>query len=81
MGFIIGLSLAIALIVGGAVNLGFRRRARVAAVAGIAAFAASLAWFLHPVCVPIPREDLAGFDPPDQGGCWDDRSMLFPAAR
>jgi len=64
MSFVIGLCAVLGLVAAGVTYPLFRRRAWVSLTAGIIVFAGSLAWFLTPVCVPIPKEDLANFRPP-----------------
>jgi hypothetical protein len=63
MSLVVGIALVIAALVGVGARLSLRRQWAPPAAAALA-FAGSLAWFLHPVCVAIPPEDLAGFTPP-----------------
>ncbi len=64
MSVVIGLCLVLGLAAGGLTYLFFRRRAWIPLAAGALVFAGFLVWFLGPVCVAIPDEELALFDPP-----------------
>ena len=64
MTFVVVACLIIAALVGVGASLSLRRRRWAPPAAAALAFAGSLAWFLHPVCVAIPPEDLASFVPP-----------------
>lgn len=64
MSFVVGLGLVFAGIVGGLAYLLLRRRAWLSLGAAALVLGAWLAWSLHPVCVPIPEEDLPSFRPP-----------------
>ncbi|MBB3065380.1 hypothetical protein [Limibacillus halophilus] len=64
MGFAIILSTVIGLTALALSYSFFRRRRWIAPVLACFAFTASLAWFLLPVCVLIPPEDIASFNPP-----------------
>ncbi len=64
MSFVLGVCLLIAVLVGGIAYLLFRRRRWLALTAGSVTFAAILAWFLHPACVPLAAGDIALFNPP-----------------
>ena len=61
---VVSLCIILSSIAGAAAYLLFRRRMRIPLAIGALAFAGSLAWFLTPVCVAIPDEDLSGFKPP-----------------
>lgn len=67
MSFVIGLCMVLGLVAFGLAYLLFRRRAWIPPAAGILVFAGCLAWFLSPVCVAIPDQDLARFNPPIDG--------------
>jgi len=62
--FVAGIALVIAALAGVGARLSLRRHRWAPPVAAVLAFAGSLAWLLHPVCVAIPPEDLASFSPP-----------------
>lgn len=64
MSFVIGLCAVLGLVAGGVAYLLFRRRLRSPLAASILVFAGGLVWFLTPVCVAIPDEELATFNPP-----------------
>ena len=64
MSFVIILCLILGLIAGGLTALLARRRAWLSIAVGVIAAAGALVWLLTPVCVAIPDEDLADFDPP-----------------
>ena len=64
MSFVIGLSIVPAIVAGGLAWLLFRRRVWIPLAVGILVFAGCIAWFLTPLCIAIPDEDLARFDPP-----------------
>jgi hypothetical protein len=64
MSFVIGLCAVLGLGAGGLTYLLFRRRAWIPLAAGALVFAGCLIWFLSPVCVAIPDEELASFNPP-----------------
>ncbi len=64
MSFVIGLCIVLGAVAGGLAYLLFRRRVWIPPVVGVLVFFGSAAWFLTPVCVAIPDEDLAGFSPP-----------------
>jgi len=61
---VVVLSLVLALIAAGIAYLLVRRRAWVLLGVGLAVFAGTAVWLLMPVCVVIPPEDAARFDPP-----------------
>ena len=64
MSFVVVIALVISALVAGVGLLAFRRRPWIGGLAGGVTLVALLFWFLHPVCVPIPDEDLANFVPP-----------------
>jgi hypothetical protein len=64
MSFVIGLCMVLGLVAGGLAYLLFRRRVWIPPAVGVLVFAGSLVWFLTPVCVAIPADDLARFNPP-----------------
>jgi len=64
MSFVIFLCIVLGLIAGGLTALLVRRRRRIALAVGVLAAAGALFWLLTPICVAIPEEDLAHFDPP-----------------
>lgn len=64
MSFVVAVCALIALLAGGIAYLLLRRWRWAAAIVAGATFAATLGWFLHPVCVPLSAEDVARFSPP-----------------
>ena len=64
MSFVIVLCVILGLVFGGFAYLLFRRRVWIPLTVGIIVFSGCLTWFLSPVCVAIPDEDLANFKPP-----------------
>ncbi len=64
MSFVSGICIVLGVLAGAGTHLLFRRRMWISLTTGLAVIAASLAWFLSPVCIAIAQEDLANFDPP-----------------
>ena len=64
MSFVIVLSLFLGVLLGGIVFLLFGRRRWTALAATGVSLVGLLAWFLHPVCVPLTADDIARFSPP-----------------
>ncbi len=64
MSFVIGLCIILGVVAGGLAYPFFRQRVWIPLAVGILVFAGCIAWFLTPVCVAIPDEELANFNPP-----------------
>lgn len=64
MSFVIGLCFVLGLAAGGVAYLLFRRRLWIPLAASVLVFAGRLVWFLTPVCVAIPDEERASYNPP-----------------
>jgi len=64
MSLVVSLCIILGLVAGATAYLLFRRRMLIPLAVGALVFAGSLVWFLTPVCVAIPDEDLSRFKPP-----------------
>jgi len=64
MSFVIGLCIVLGTVAFGLVYLVCRRRLWIPLAVGAFIATGAAVWFLTPVCVLIPDEDLARFDPP-----------------
>ncbi len=64
MSLVVTLALVLGLIAGGIAYRLFRRQAWVALVVSLVVCVGTAAWCLRPVCVVIPPDAVARFDPP-----------------